>query len=120
MAVPIYWTLGARFGAPGVAAAAPLAMGVNAVLMLALLRRVHGGPALVPLAETFWRTLWIGVLAAAAASFVPAPGPGALGRFLISGTSFVIFAIPLTWLLGDQAMRELLSSLLERIRRRGR
>ncbi len=120
MAVPIYWTLGARFGAPGVAAAAPLAMGVNAVLMLALLRRVHGGPALVPLAETFWRTLWIGVLAAAAASFVPAPGPGALGRLLISGTSFVIFAIPLTWLLGDRAIRELLSGLLRRFRRRGR
>ena len=120
LAVPLYWTLGKNFGAPGVAAAAPLAMSANAILLLVLLRWVHGGPALVPLAATFGRTLLIGVLAAIAASFVPVPGKGAFARFLTSGTCFVIFAVPLTWLLGDQAMRELLSGLLRRIRRRGR
>ena len=120
LALPLYWTLGNHFGAPGVAAAAPLAMGANAVLMLGLLRWVHGGPALVPLAATFGRTLLIGALAAIAAGLVPVPGRGALVRFLTTGSCFLIFAIPLTWLLGDQAIRELLSGLLGRIRRRGR
>ena len=120
LALPLYWTLGKHFGAPGVAAAAPLAMGANAVLMLGLLRWVHGGPALVPLAATFGRTLLIGALAAVAAGLVPVPGRGALVRFLTTGSCFLIFAIPLTWLLGDQAIRELLSGLLGRIRRRGR
>ncbi len=120
LALPLYWTLGKHFGAPGVAAAAPLAMGANAVLMLGLLRWVHGGPDLAPLAETFGRSLLIAALASVAASFVPTPGQGALVRFLTTGTCFLIFAIPLTWLLGDQAIRELLSGLLGRIPRRGR
>ncbi len=120
LAVPLYWTLGKHFGAPGVAAAAPLAMGANAVLMLVLLRWVHGGPALAPLAATFGRTLLIGALAALAADFVSAPERGALVRFLTTGSCFAIVAIPLTWLLGDRAIRELLSGLLRRFRRRGR
>jgi putative peptidoglycan lipid II flippase len=56
-ALPLYLVLGRRFGAPGLAAAGAIGMGLNCLATLALLRRQHGGPALGPLAGTGLRAL---------------------------------------------------------------
>ena len=40
-----------------------------------------------------------------------------LGQILAGGAAFGIIAIPGTWLLGDEAMREVLRSVWARLRR---
>lgn len=116
-ALPLYWVMGSRLGAAGVAGAGVLAMSANAGLLLTMLVRVHGGPPLAPLAATFLRALLVGALAALAGGFAVSFGERALTSFLAGGLAFAIVAVPGTWLLGDEAMREVLRRILARLRR---
>jgi putative peptidoglycan lipid II flippase len=116
-AIPVYQLLGARYGARGLAAAGVIALSANAGLLLAMLRLVHGGPRLAPLAATFVRALLLGGIAALAAAGAAELGEHALVRLGAGAAVFAIVAIPGTWLLGDEAMREVLRRLLRRLLR---
>ena len=116
--IPLYLALGRRFGGPGLAAAGAIGMSLNALATLLLLRRQHGGPALGPLLGTGLRAALAGLLGAAGAGLAASLAPSPLGQLLAGATTFAIIAIPGTWLLGDEAMREALQRLLRRLRRR--
>jgi putative peptidoglycan lipid II flippase len=116
-AIPLYQTFGARFGAEGLAAAGAVAMSANAGLLLAMLRVVHGGPRLAPLAATFLRALLLGAVAALAAAWAAGLGERPLVRLATGGSVFAIVVIPGIWLLGDDAMREIVRRVLRRLRR---
>jgi putative peptidoglycan lipid II flippase len=118
-AVPLYRLLGPRHGAEGLAGAGVLAMSANALLLLVWLRRVHGGPALLPLLATFGRALLAALLAGLGAAFAAELADTALARLLLGGAAFTTLAFSGIWLLGDEVMRELTRRLLARLRRRG-
>lgn len=117
-AIPLYWVAGERFGAQGLAASGAVTMSANAGCLLVMLRRVHGGPPLAPLAETFVRALLLGAVAALAAHFGSRLAEADLPRFLAGGAAFAIVAFPGIWLIGDDAMRETTTRLLRRLLRR--
>ena len=116
IAVPIYLALARRLGAEGIAAAGVLAMSGNALLLLGMLRRVHGGPALGPLLGTLARALVLAGLCGTAAVVTAGAWASPLGRLAAGATAFAIVAIPGIWLLGDEAMREALTRLARRLR----
>ena len=117
LAAPLYWGLARRFGAEGVAAAGAIAMTANAVALLWMLRRVHGGPRLGPVVETFARALLLGaaadLTAVLALDFVEGP---AVVQFLVGAFLFAIIAVPGVWVVGDEAMHEAIRGLLRRLR----
>jgi len=117
-AIPLYVWLGRAHGAEGLAAAGALTMTANASLLLGLLRRVHGGPALAPLAGTLARAGLLACLAGAAAHFAAGTAEAALPRLLLGGAAFATVASPGIYVLGDEAMREAVSRVLARLRRR--
>jgi putative peptidoglycan lipid II flippase len=120
LAIPLYQQLGARFGGEGLAAAGALAMSVNAVALLVMLRVVHGGLPLVPLAGALLRALAVGAAAALAAAWAAAGAGSPLAAFAAGATAFGIVAIPGIWWLGDEATREVVRGGLARLwRRRG-
>jgi hypothetical protein len=105
-------------GARGLALAGVLGMSGYTLLTLGLLRWLHGGPPLGLLLETAGRALVVAVPAGLAAIWATGLAEAALARLLLGGSAFAIIAIPGTWLLGDEAMREALGRLLGRLRRR--
>ena len=115
-AAPLYWYLGRRYGAEGVAAAGAIAMSANAVALLLLLRRVHGGPPVAPLLSSFGRALVLALVLGLAASWAASLFESALGATLAGGAILGILAIPGIWLLGDEEMREVLKRLGARLR----
>jgi putative peptidoglycan lipid II flippase len=117
-AVPLYLTLGRSFGAEGIAAAGGLAMSANAVLLLLLLRGVHGGPRLAPLLATLLRAAPVAGLAGAVGSLAARAGGAPLAGVLVGACAFGIVALPGVWLLGDEATREVVRRSLARLRRR--
>jgi putative peptidoglycan lipid II flippase len=117
-AIPVYLALGDRFGSRGIAAAGALAMTGNAVLLLAVLRAVHGGPRLAPLLATLSRGAAAAVLAAAAARLAAGLVPGPLAQLAAGGAAFAAVGIPAIALLGDRAMREAQRRVWARLRRR--
>ena len=121
--IPAYLALGGRAGAAGIAAAGVLGIGLNAVGLLLLARRLHGAPPLGPLASTFGRALAITVVAAALASRIDLGRPGLSGAVLelaIAGGAFVALVGLGVALAGDEPMREGAQRVLRRLRRRRR
>jgi len=118
LAIPLYRTLGTRFGGEGLAAAGVLAMSANAALLLVMLRFVHGGPPLLPLLQTLVRTLVVGIAAAAFAAWAAGLAESAPAAFALGSAAFGIVAIPGIWWLGDEAVREVVTRVLSRLRRR--
>jgi len=125
IAAALYWVLGARFGAPGLAWAGVLGMSANAVGTLGLARGLHGGPPLRPLLATALRATLCaalaGVLAAGVLGLVSWPGPGALGALLALGLGGACYAagtlLAVHWL-GDASLRAGLQRLISPLRRR--
>lgn len=126
IAVPaamLYWWLGGRHGAVGLAAAGALGMSANAVATLAWARWRHGAPDLMALATTGLRSAAIGGLAWLAAAQVPASGlPGTAGHaadLASAGVVFAAVALAGVPLLGDAPLRRTLARLGRRLRRGG-
>jgi len=120
-AAGLYYLLGRRYGAAGLATAGVLGMSVNCVATLVLLRWLHGGPSLRAVARTVARALGIAVVAGTVASFVPRPTPGAVGallHLLAGGTAFAAVALAGLHQLGDDSQREALRAIARRVTRR--
>lgn len=119
LAIPLYLMLGRAHGASGIAAAGALAMSGSSLAMLGLLRWLHGGPELAPLFATALRGLAVAVPAALVGALAAGQVEPALLRCLVGGVAFLFIAIPGTWWLGDEATRELVTRLVQRLSRRG-
>ncbi len=126
-AIPLYWAFGRAHGAAGLAAAGALAISANALATLALARRRHGAPQLLPLLATLLRALlatlpaaalaWLGADIAASQSGL-ATTPRAWLELALGGTLYAAVALPLFLLVGDAASREILRRLLRQLARR--
>jgi putative peptidoglycan lipid II flippase len=117
-AVPVYLTLGPRYGGAGLAAAGVSAMAVNALATLGLARRLHGGPALAPLLASAARGLLIAGLAGAAAIPFLHGGPGLAGALLDlarGGAVYGAVALGLVFLFGDEPLRDSVRRLTRRL-----
>ncbi len=122
-AAGLYYTLGLRHGATGLALAGVVGMTFNCAGTLALLRRLHGGPSLSALARTVARALGIALVAGAAAAALPRPAPGAAGALLqlaAGGAVFAVLALGGVHLLGDASQREAFRALARRLSRNRR
>ena len=65
-AAALYWRLGGRYGASGIAWAGVIGMSASALATLLLARRLHGGPPLWPVVTTGLRAVAGAALAGAA------------------------------------------------------
>ncbi len=127
VAIPLYWALGARHGVPGLALAGSLAISANALATLALARRRHGAPRLLPLLGTLMRTLAASLPAAGLAWFVAdivavrsglGTTPRALLELAVGGALYPALALPALLWIGDEPTRALLRRTLRRALRR--
>jgi putative peptidoglycan lipid II flippase len=108
LAIPLYLSLGQAAGARGIAAAGVIGMSANALATLLLLRRVHGGPPLVPLAATVMRAAAIAALAGAAGALLRPRVPGDVGALLglvAGGAVFAAVAVGGIAVIGDESLR---------------
>jgi putative peptidoglycan lipid II flippase len=122
-AAGLYWTLGQRSGATGLAVAGAIAMNVNAIATLGLLRVRHGGPSLVAVADTTARAAGIGLVAGFAAAMLPPLGAGKVGAAIdlaAGGGLFAAVAFVGVRLVGDPPLRNAMSAIARRLARRGR
>ena len=118
LAVPLYWDLGRRFGASGLAWAGVVGMSATTLATLVFARRLHGGPPLLPLAATLLRAAAVAIVAALAASQARLDGAGwtgavvdvALGGIVYAGVAALGIAT-----LGDAALRGTALRLVRRI-----
>jgi putative peptidoglycan lipid II flippase len=124
---PLYSLLARSSGAAGLALAGSLAITLNAAATVALGRRLHGAPRLLPLLGTLVRALVASVPSAGiawlVADIVGARGgrgvtPRALLELAVGGVSYAALALPLLYALGDEPTREVLSRVTRRLRRR--
>lgn len=118
LAVPLYLEAVTR-GAPGLAAAACLAITASAVATLLYARVRFGGPLLVPLLGSLLRSSLVAGTAALLASQVPDQGAGALAALTtlaLRGLAFAAVALPLAWWIGDRELRASLAGLVARLR----
>jgi putative peptidoglycan lipid II flippase len=119
--IPAYLALGRSAGATGIAAAGVLGIGLNALGLLLLARRLHGAPALGPLAATLGRAFAITALAAVLAGRIQLGGVGLGGALLelaVAGGAFLALVALGVAFAGDEAMREGAARVLRRLRRR--
>jgi putative peptidoglycan lipid II flippase len=117
-AVPLYLAMGPRYGGAGLAAAGVLAMAVNALATLLLARRLHGGPALAPLAASLARGIGIALLAALPAAALLRGGEtmaGALRDLVAGGAVYGSISLALVFLLGDAPLRDAVRRLTRRL-----
>ena len=122
LALPLYISLGRQAGAAGLAAAGVIAMSANALATLLLARRLHGAPDLAALAASSGRALVAALPAACAALWVQRGGAGFAGALVdlaLGVAAFAAVALPLAWLLGDEALRDVLRRVARRFARRG-
>lgn len=117
-AVPLYLRLGEIQGARGLAWAGVLGMSAYTLLTLLLLRVRHGGPRLGPLLGTGARAVLVALPAGAATLWAAGRVEPPAARLVLGAAAFAILALPGTWLLGDEAMREAVGRLWRRLRRR--
>ena len=121
-AIPLYLYLGRTYGVRGLALAPCLGMSVNALLMIAWARRLHGAPSLGALLSTALRAALIAAPAAALIRFlVPAESPDALSAlvaFAAGGLGFGALVGTGTWLFGDQVLRDAFGRVARRVARR--
>ena len=128
LAIPLYATLGPRFGTLGLACAGALAITANALATLVLARSRHGAPELGTLAGAALRALLVGALCGACAHLVSSvavpqlwQGEGfalALAKLVSGALVFGGLALPGVLWLGDAATRDLVRGLLSSVRRR--
>jgi putative peptidoglycan lipid II flippase len=116
---PLYSLLARSSGAAGLALAGSLAITLNAAATVALGRRLHGAPRLLPLLGTLVRALVASVPSAGIAWLVAdivgaRGGRGVTPRALLE----LALALPLLYALGDEPTREVLSRVTRRLRRR--
>jgi putative peptidoglycan lipid II flippase len=120
-AIPLYLALGRVAGVFGLALAAVLGMSANALATLALARWLHGAPALAALAATMLRAALVAMPAAALVRAVAGATPATLLEALWQlGGGGVLFAALCAGgilLIGDPAMRDLLTRVTRRLRR---
>ncbi len=126
-AAALYWALGGRYGAPGIAWAGVIGMSASALATLLLARRLHGGPPLWPVATTGLRALaaalLAGVVAAGALHALPLAPSGdaaaALLDLVAGGAVYAAAAFAAIQLFGDPPMRAMLRRVFRRLRRDG-
>jgi putative peptidoglycan lipid II flippase len=119
-AIPLYLELGPRFGGAGLAGAGVLAMTVNVLSTLVLARRLHGGPALGPLAASAARGLGIALLSALPAAEVLRGSESlaaALRDLALGGAVYGAISLLLVFLLGDAPLKGSVRRLARRLRR---
>jgi putative peptidoglycan lipid II flippase len=127
-AAALYWVLGGRYGAPGIAWAGVIGMSASALATLLVARHLHAGPALWPVVTTGLRAMLAaalaGVAAAGALSALPLPALGgaaaALLDLTLGGVIYAGAAFAAVQLFGDPPMRAMLRQALRRLRRGGR
>lgn len=122
-AVPLYQALSATWGAAGLAAAGSLAISFNALATLAWARLRFGGPALGGLLATGARSAAIAAGAAWVGRLVSIERPGFLGslaELLAGGALYLLVAVALIALLGDEAARSVLARVWNRLSSRRR
>ena len=120
LALPLYFGLGQRLGAPGLAWAGTLAISLNALATLVWARTRFGAPELGRLAEAALRSGSVALVAAVAGGMAAAQLPKALGAFGqlgVGGTVYAATALLLGKLVGEAAVTEV---ILQRFRRAGR
>jgi putative peptidoglycan lipid II flippase len=115
VAIPLYRGLGAQLGAEGIAAAGAIAMTVSALVLLLALRGLHGGPPLAPFFGSLPRALAVAVPCALAAAWAGALAQAPLARVALGGLAFTSVAIPGLWWAGDEATREILGHLGQKL-----
>jgi putative peptidoglycan lipid II flippase len=116
--VPLYLTLGDRFGGPGLAAAGAIAMTASALALVAMLRAVHGGPPVAPLVGTLLRAAAAAAPAALAARLALMLASGPFAQLAAGAAAFALVGVPAIALLGDRSMREAQSRVWGALRRR--
>jgi len=119
VAIPLYWQLGRRHGAAGLAAAGVVAMTANALATLGLARVLHGAPRGRALAASTLRGVVIAAAAAAATREVlrAAKLEHALLELVLAGAVFGVVAALGALRFGDRELRE---GVTRRLRRRAR
>ncbi len=120
-AAALYFALGQRYGATGLAVAGVIAMTANALATLVLLRVWFGGPSLSALGQTTVRASAIAALAGLAAGALPRLGAGwlaALGDLALGGALFALVALAGVQLVGDAPMRGAVRAIVRRLLRR--
>ncbi len=119
LAIPIYATLGPRYGALGLAAAGAIAISANALATLCWARGRYGLPTLGALSATLVRALCVAALAGGAAHLTAAAlAPPWLALFA-GGGAFAVVALAAGATIGDDAMRGALRGLWRKVSRRG-
>jgi putative peptidoglycan lipid II flippase len=127
VAFPFYAWLGRELGAPGLALAGALAISLNALATLALARRLHGAPRLLPLLGALARALAASLPSAALAWLVAdivgtrsglGITPRALLELAVGGALYAALALPLSYALGDEPTREVFARVFARVRRK--
>jgi putative peptidoglycan lipid II flippase len=122
LAAGLYWTMGQRYGATGLAVAGVIAMVTNAIATLILLRARYAGPGLGAIAGTTARAVLIAAVGAIAAAALPtADARGALGAFAhlaLAGGVFALVALAGVQLVGDAPMRGAVRLIARRVLRR--
>ncbi len=119
-AAALYFALGQRWGAPGLAVAGAIAMTFNAIATLALLRVLHGGPSLAALAQTAVRAAGIAVIAGVASAALPPQGSGGTGAVMelaFGGAVFGGVALAGIQLAGDPSQRDAVRVIARRLMR---
>ncbi len=122
-ALPLYLTLGPRYGVEGLAAAGALGVGANAIATLLLARRLHGAPRLLAVGGSALRSGLAAAVGAAgahaAARLAPLPG-GALAELAAGGAAFALAASAGILLFADAETRGAFARVGARLRRRAR
>lgn len=118
-AIPLYLSLGHRFGVLGLAAAGAVGMSVNALATLLLARWLHGAPDLTSLFGTTLRAAVIAIVAAGLVDRVVVidTTSGLRGALIQLGGGGVLFAAVTlvgTFTLGDDPMRTAVRRVLRR------
>jgi putative peptidoglycan lipid II flippase len=122
-AAGLYWALGQRYGATGLAVAGAIGMNVNAAATLVLLRARHGGPSLGAIANTTARAALVAVIAGLAAAMLPPLGSGRVGAVLdlaVGGGLFAAVVFAAVQLVGDDSLRGAVGGIARRLLRRKR
>ena len=120
LALPLYFTLGQRLGAAGLAWAGTAAISINALVTLVWARMRFGAPDLSKLAVAVLRSLSVTLVAAVAGGLAAEQVPvslGAWGQLGIGGAMYAGTALLLGKLFGESAVNEV---ILYRLARRGR
>jgi putative peptidoglycan lipid II flippase len=126
-AAALYWVLGGRYGAPGIAWAGVIGMSASGLATLLFARRLHGGPPLWPVLTTGLRALaaaaLAGVVTVGGLNALPLPPIGGAAAALLSlaagGVIYSATALAAVQLFGDPPMRAMVWHTLRRLRRNG-